>query len=56
MANKLDGYDTNKMKEVRKTINQVYEYNYKSKTDPLSKKLLILLKKIDKIIEKYGEN
>lgn len=55
MANKLDGYDTNKMKDVRKTINQVYEYNYKSKTDPLSKKLQTILRKIDNIIENDGK-
>lgn len=55
MANKLDRYDTNKMKEARKIINQVYEYNYKSESDSLSKRLETILKKIDNIIENDGE-
>lgn len=55
MANTLDRYDTNRMKEARETINKVYEYNYKSESDSLSKKLLTILNKIDSIIENYGK-
>lgn len=55
MANELDRYDTNKMKDARIIINQVYEYNYKSESDSLSKKLETILKKIDNIIESYGK-
>ena len=28
MANTLNRYDINRMKEARETINKVYEYNY----------------------------
>ena len=56
MANKLDKYDTDKLKDARKLIYQVYEYNFKSRNDPLSKKLETILKKIDNIIENDGED
>lgn len=54
MANKLDLYDTNRLKEARETINKVYEYNWFPST-PLTKKLGTILGKLDKIIEDYGE-
>lgn len=54
MANKLDRYDTNKLKEARELINQVYGYNFKP-SDSLSKKLETILKKIDNIIENDRE-
>lgn len=50
MTNKLDLYDTNKLKEARKLINEVYEYNWLPST-PLTKKLNTVLKKLDGIIE-----
>ena len=54
MENKLDLYDTNRLKEARKIINKVYEYNRFPST-PLTKKLWTILGKLDKIIENYGE-
>ena len=50
MANKLDLYDTNKLKQARKLINEVYEYNWFPST-PLTKKLDTILKKLDSVIE-----
>ena len=50
MANKLDLYDTNKLKEARKLINEVHEYNWFPST-PLTKKLDTILKKLDSVIE-----
>lgn len=50
MANKLDLYDTNKLKEARKLINQVHEYNWFPST-PLTKKLETIIKKLDNVIE-----
>ena len=52
--NKLDNFDTIRLIEARKVIDAVYEYNFKSRNDPLSAKLETLLKKIDHIIEEYG--
>lgn len=54
MENKLDLYDTNRLKEARKIINKVYGYNYFPSTS-LTKKLWTILGKLDKIIENYGE-
>lgn len=55
MQNKLDTYDTKLLKDVRSTIKGMYEYNFKSRKDPLSAKLGTVLKKIDHILEEYGE-
>lgn len=52
MANELDLYDTDKLREARNIIYKVYEYNFKSRYDPLSKKLETILKKIDNLIDK----
>ena len=54
MNNKLDLYDTHKLKEAREIINKVYEYNWFPSTS-LTKKLATILIKIDKIIESHGE-
>ena len=54
MENKLDLYDTKLLKDIRSNIKSIYEYNFKSRKDPLSAKLETLLKKIDHIIEEYG--
>ena len=54
MVNKLDKYDTDKLKQAREIILQVYEYNFKT-SDPLSARLETILKKIDLVIEGYGE-
>ena len=51
MANTLDLYDINKLREARKIVYQVYEYNFKSRYDSLSQKLETILKKIDNLIE-----
>ena len=50
MKNKLDEYDTNKLKEAKRLILQVYEYNYMPST-PLTKKLDIVIRKLENIIE-----
>ena len=55
MANALDRYDTDKLKEARKLVYQVYEYNFKP-SDPLSKKLETILKKMDNIIDNSEED
>ena len=55
MQNRLDTYDTKLLKDVRATILGIYEYNFKSRKDPLSAKLETVLKKIDHILEEYGE-
>ena len=52
--NRLDRFDTEKMQAVRGLVDSVYEYNFKSRKDPLSAKLETILKKIDHIIEEYG--
>ena len=54
MENKLDNYDTIKLTKARNIIEEVYNYNFKSRKDPLSAKLETILKKIDHIIEEYG--
>ena len=51
---RLDLYDTNRLQDARSTIKGIYEYNFKSRKDPLTAKLETLLKKIDHIIEEYG--
>ena len=53
--NNLDNYDTIKMIDARNLIMEVYNYNFKSRKDPLSAKLETVLKKIDHILEEYGE-
>ena len=55
MKNKLDNYDTVRLNEARNIIMDVYNYNFKSRKDPLSAKLETVLKKIDHILEEYGE-
>ena len=53
--NKLDLYDTKLLKDIRSNIKSIYEYNLKSIKDPLSEEFETILKKIDHIIEEYGE-
>lgn len=52
--NKLDLYDTNRLKEAIKIIEKVYEYNYMPSSS-LSNKLFTILSKLNKIINDYGE-
>ena len=47
--NTLDEYDVNKLKEAKRLVLEVYEYNYKP-SDPLSNKLNTVLKKLDALI------
>lgn len=47
--NTLDEYDVNKLKEAKRLVLEVYEYNYKS-SDPISNKLNTVLKKLDTLI------
>lgn len=53
--NKIDRYDALKLKEAREKIMEVYNYNYLSEYDKLSRKLETILKKIDAIFEKELE-
>ena len=55
MQNRLDNLDTIKLSEARNIIMDVYNYNFKSRKDPLSAKLETVLKKIDHILAEYGE-
>ena len=55
MMNKLDNYDTIKMIDARNLIMEVYNYNFKSRSDNLSMKLETVLRKLDNILEEYGE-
>ena len=55
MTNKLDLYDTNRLKDAIEIIKKVYEYNWFPST-PLTKKLGTVLSKLDKILECYGED
>ena len=55
MQNRLDNYDTIKLTKARNLIGEVYDYNFISRKDPLSAKLETLLKKLDHILEEYGE-
>ena len=48
--NKLDRYDTLKLIKARKIINGIAEYNYISESSSLYKKLMTIIKKIDKIL------
>ena len=47
--NKIDRFDALKLTDARKLIQEVYEYNYMSESDGLTKKLATILNKIDKI-------
>lgn len=49
MENKLDEYDINKLKEAKKLILEVYEYNYMPSTS-LTRRLDTVLRKLDSII------
>ena len=54
MVNKLDEYDTNKLKAARKLIYDVYGHSWPPNT-PLTKKLETVLKKLDNIMENERE-
>ena len=54
MKNKLDLYDTNRLKEAVKIVEKVYEYNY-TPSSSLSNKLFTILGKLNNIIKDYGE-
>lgn len=54
MRNKLDLYDTNRLKEAMKIVEKVYEYNYMPSSS-LSNKLFTILSKLNTIINDHGE-
>ena len=54
MANKLDLYDTEKLKKAEKLIREVYEYNYMPSTS-LTKKLDTVLRKLEHIMTEEVE-
>ena len=49
MVDKLDEYDINKLKEAKRLILEVYEYNY-IRSSSLTKRLDTVLRQIDSII------
>lgn len=51
MVNELDLYDTDKLREAKKLILEVYEYNY-VRSSSLTKRLDTILRKIDDVINK----
>ena len=55
MKEKLDKYDTNRLKEAVEIIEKVYEYNYRP-SSYLSNKLFTILKKLNNMIENEGGN
>ena len=54
MANKLDEYDTNKLREALRLINEVAEYNFVPSSS-LSKKLQTAVNKLQNIIDTEQE-
>lgn len=48
---KLDRYDAKRLIDTKKIINGIADYNYTSESNPLYKKLMTIVKKIDKILE-----
>ncbi len=53
--NKLDRYDSEKLVKAKLLINEVYDYNYISESDKLTRKLNTILDKIDKVLETETE-
>lgn len=51
---KLDLYDTRKLKRAKEMVKEVFEYNYKP-SGTLSHKLGTVLRKMDQIIEENGK-
>jgi len=49
----FDRYDTQKLEEVRATLQKVYDYNYDSSRKV--KLLETIISKLDKLIADYGE-
>lgn len=49
--NKLDLYDARKLLKAQELIREVADYNYKSDSNPLFRKLYTLTKKIDKLFD-----
>lgn len=54
MANKLDEYDTNKLREALRLITEVAEYNFVPSSS-LSKKLQTAVNKLQNIIDTEQE-
>lgn len=51
-VNKIDRYDAEKLLKARKIIMEVYNYNYLSEWDGLSRKLETIISKIDALLNK----
>lgn len=49
--NKIDRYDAEKLLKARKIIMEVYNYNYLSEWDGLSRKMETIISKIDKLLD-----
>ena len=49
MIDKLEEYDINKLKKARKSVVEVYEYNY-TPSSSIAKKLETIIRKLDKLI------
>lgn len=48
---KLNRYDAQRLIDAKKIINGIADYNYTSESNPLYKKIMTIVKKIDKILE-----
>lgn len=48
--NKLGEYDAKKLREAKKLIEEVAEYNYTSDSDSLCRKLNTIISKLDNIL------
>lgn len=53
--NKLDRYDSEKLVKAKLLIYEVYDYNYLSESDKLTRKLNTILDKIDKVLKTETE-
>ena len=49
--NKLGRYDALKIIEIRKEMAGIIEYNYLSDSDPLSRKLFTIDKKLERLLD-----
>ncbi len=49
--NKINRYDAQKLIEAKKIINGVADYNYRSESDRLYRKLCTIVSKIDHLLE-----
>ena len=49
--NKLDRYDALKIINIRKELSGIIDYNYSSDSDPLTRKLKTIDKKLERLLD-----